>query len=237
MRSAILIIISILLIGGGIFIRSQYSSQYQARLIQTIQNNLETEFGRMEEEAKSLMIEHLQPASDKWDDVTHFFIHADSARIITWNRNFFLPGVASLESLSVGKKSLMQTPRGDFLILKWKAENSTSLYGVVVLTDRYPISNSFLSSQTNPVIFPLTNIQVADPLSKGGYPIVIENEAICRVLPENVHSQESIFSFILVGAGFAFFLFGLWSLTRWIQQRLNFDFAFLALLSGLVAIR
>ena len=237
MRSAILIFISILLIGGGIFSRSRYSSRFQAHLLQTIHDNLEDEFIRMEEEAKKLLAEHLAPTSDTWDKVNHFFIHADSSRIITWNRSYFQPGIAALQSLPAGKKTLMQTPRGDFLILKWNAENSTYLYGIITLADRYPIVNNFLSAQANPLIFPMTNVFIADPLSKGGLSLTIGNETICNILSENPRTHESLLSFLLLGAGFALFLYGLWSIIQWIQQRLNYDIAFLTFLSSFVVVR
>ena len=237
LRSIILIFVSLLLIIGGLFSRSRYSAQFQTHLVQKISDNLQEEFRQVEEEAASLMAQQLSPVSATWDQANHYFIHADSSHIITWNRNYFLPGIKTLQSFIVGRRSLMQTPRGDFLVLKWKAENSSYLYGIITLTDRYPIANSFLSTQANPVIFPLTNVLIANPLSQGGDLLVINNEAICVVLSEKQLAHESLLSFLLLSSGIIVFLLGLWSVTQWISHRLNYDLAFITLFAGLVAVR
>lgn len=236
-RSAVLLFLSMLLMGGGMFTRSQYSKNFHQHLMEIIQENIGNEFLVIEKEAKALQEDHLLPSSDQWDMVNHFFIHADSSHIITWNRNYFLPGIAFFQSSSVGGSTFIQTPRGDFLVMKWPADEGTFLYCILTLSDRFPIVNNFLPPQSNASIFPLSDIQLADAQKVEGDPLIVKNERLFTVLPGKPVLHESIFSFILTMSGVIFFLVGLWYLIKSLQSRFNYDIAFLVLFIGLLSLR
>ncbi|MEQ8425639.1 MAG: hypothetical protein RIA63_13070, partial [Cyclobacteriaceae bacterium] len=106
-RSIILFVIGLVLIALGEYL-SGSTDRDVAELISEIESNVTREILEIENEASSLMED-----STAWNIVTHSFFLMDSAHVLRWNKNDFLPDLRTVQDdFSL---RLLQWPRGIFL--------------------------------------------------------------------------------------------------------------------------
>ncbi|MEJ0056046.1 MAG: hypothetical protein WDN75_10535 [Bacteroidota bacterium] len=241
-QSLYLIILSITLIAGGLFIRSQYSKTFYTHLRSIIEENAVREFSIIDNEASLILKDSARVSSRSWDDADHFFIHIRNGRPLTWNRSDFLPDISSL-STAPDSIDFIKSSRGDFLVKRWELEDQSSLYCVLRLIDRYPIINNFLSSQPDPALFPVKDMEVLGPSSSTGEPVMLNGKTIFKIAPEKPETHESMVSFLLLLSGLALLVSGLWSFKGSLEKSFGFDLAlaamvvvFFALRMGMIAI-
>ena len=234
-RSLGLSITAILLIVGGWFVRTQYSAKYNEILPGSIQKKLDDQFTQIDQEADRIIADHLSVASPAWDDAKHFFVQMDGNTVVEWNRTTFLPDLGPLSKID--SITFIDSPRGASLIKRWAIEDGSSLFCVLMLTDRYPIINNFLSSQWNADIFPEKDVQILAPYHSTGQPLVMNGKVAFMILPQSLQIRESTFSVLLLSMGVIVLLVVLWRLIRKFEKNLNFDLAFVSLFSGLISIR
>jgi len=234
-RGLLLILSSILLLAGGLFVRSQYSTDYHPHLVSVIQRNLISELNILDEEAENILNSQLLPSSPSWDEATHFFVHADSSKVITWNRTDYFPSLPSL--ILSDTISFIQTIRGDLLVKRWTQADQSSLYGVLKLVDRYPIVNNFLSTQWDPAIFPAKDIQLFRSFISNGEPVLLNGKVIFKISTSKNGAHESALSFLMMMAGIILLLVWLWKLKNTLEKKINYDASFIAIALGLLSIR
>lgn len=234
-RTVVSLVLGLLLVMGGLWMRSYESGQFHQQLLKTIQTNLDREFLEVDEEAKILLRDNLVVSSPAWDKAKHFFIKVDNSGVIAWNRTYFLPDLASLS----GADSIiyLRAVRGDFLIKKWQAPDGSSLFCVVKLMDRYPIINDFLSTQWEPSIFPAKDISIVGPYLPMGDALTVQNQVVFRILPEKSEGHESGLSFMLIMAGWLLLLAAVDALRRTLEHMRRYDESFILMLLSLLAIR
>ncbi|CAN5386627.1 HAMP domain-containing sensor histidine kinase [soil metagenome] len=234
-RTLYLLLLSIILIGGGLLIRSQYSRKFYQHLVATISQNSEREFLAIGKEAERILADKAAAMSPAWDQVTHFFVHADSARIITWNRTDYLPDPPSVsfsDDIAFSRSS-----RGDFLMRRWPLDDGSFLYCIVNLTDRYPIVNNFLAAQWDPSLFPVKDIVIVNPSSTTGYPILVKGKVVFRIAPKKPEIHDSAFSFFLLMSGLGLLIAALWRIKNFLERSFNYDLALVSLFLALLLIR
>lgn len=235
LRSAGVLTVSVILILGGIFVRNRYADSYGAQHAERTSQNLTEELRSIEAEAQALLKDKLQETSPYWENANHFFIAAEGNRTITWNRNSYFPELSELNPEL--HRQFVETHRGDYLILNWKGSNGVCLYGVLSLTNRYPISNTFLSSSSNSDIFSQKLVRLEPPESVLGTPISVDNQTIFRMVFEDGRTHESLWSLIFLVSGVFVFVWGLILLRNSVQQKLGYDLAFVIYFLGLLGIR
>ncbi|NOT73846.1 MAG: HAMP domain-containing histidine kinase [Cyclobacteriaceae bacterium] len=233
-NSLLLLLLSVLLISGGLLIRSQYAKSFHGDLLIHIQKNAEAELVSINADAKKL-ISNLSVNSTSWDEVDHFFVHADSTHIISWNRSDFLPDLTSFS----GNDSIVfiKSQRGDFLLKRWNLPDRSTLYCVLELADRYPIINNFLSSQWNSSIFPVRDLTITSPLSFVGESVSVDGRVLFKIIPEKPDVHESGLSFLLIAL--AFFIIGIltWNYRRIIEKSYGYDVTLVFLFVILLGVR
>ena len=234
-RSIWLLLLSVLFIATGLLARAYFSGRFNQTLVTTIQENIQSKFSSLDEEAQQLLRDKVAVSSEVWDQAQHFFMLLDSNRVVAWNRTYFLPNVAALQL--VDSVAFESSSRGDFLVKKWPAHSGLNLFGIVKLTDRYPIINNFLASQWEPSIFPVKDLQIFGPTDSKGTPIVVAGKTLFRILPEKPEVHESVLSFILLSAGVLLLLMGLWTLREYIERNYGYTLALSVLFIGLLGIR
>ena len=235
LRSAGLLLLSALLIGSGWLARLQYSEEFNEKLHDTVQHNLDDEFILIEKEAKLLIEDHLSVSSKAWDEARHFFLQVDGNTIVVWNRTTFLPDIGPLASID--SISFIDSPRGASLIKRWAIDDGSSLFCVLMLSDHYPIINNFLSPQWNTAIFPEKDIQILAPYNSVGHTIVVNGKPVFGILPQNQQAHESTFSFLLLLTGFSLLLYAWWRLKLVLELNHAYDLAFVVLFMGLLSTR
>ena len=234
-RSIGLLLLSVLFIGTGLLTRIYFSGKFHQKLVTTIQHNVESEFALMDREAKQLLEDQCDVSSPVWDQAHHFFVLADNNRILAWNHSYFLPNLALLTL--VDSVAFESSSRGDFLVKKWPTVSGSSLYGILKLTDRYPIINNFLSSQWEPTIFPIKDLQIFGPAVLSGEPVVANGKTLFRILPEKPEVHESVLSLFLLSSGVLLLFIAVWKFKEFFEKSFSYDLALFILLMGLLGIR
>ena len=230
-----LLFLSMLLIGAGLLTRLYYSKKFQANLSSQIQQNILREFQSIDVEARQLLKDRLSVSAPMWDEAKHFFIRVDNDRIVAWNRTYAVPDL-TIDS-DDDSVSFVSSSRGDFLLRKWRSDGESVLFCVLKLTDRFPIINNFLSSQWEPSIFPIRNIQIIAPGKDTGEEIKVFGKVLFRIVPQRSDAHESTVSFLLLIAGTLALFVAWWSLVRWVGKSYGYDAAFGVLFLGLLGIR
>ncbi|CAN5227214.1 HAMP domain-containing sensor histidine kinase [soil metagenome] len=234
-RSYLLVVVSIVLLAGGLFVRSRYSREFHPLLVSTIQKNIASELDVADQEAKRIIADDLSPDSPAWDEADHFFVHTDSNRMITWNQTDYLPDLSAITNNDT--LVFIQLGRGDFLIRRWVVEDRSSLYVVIKLIDRYPIINNFLSTQWNPSIFPVRELEVFNPLVSAGEPILINGKLIFKIAVSKVEAHENLLSLLLLLTGIAFLIVWLWKCRAHLERHFSVDASFALVVTGLLLVR
>ena len=234
-RSLGLLLLSVVFIGTGLLTRIYFSGKFHQKLVTTIQYNVESEFALMDREAKQLLEDQCDVSSPVWNQVHHFFVLADSNRILAWNHPYFLPNMTLLTL--VDSVAFESTSRGDFLVKKWLTVSGSSLYGILKLTDRYPIINNFLESQWAPSIFPIKDLQIFGPAVLKGEPIVANGKTVFKILPEKPEVHESVLSLFLLSAGVVLLFIAVWRVKVFFERSFGYDLALCILFIGLLGIR
>jgi two-component system nitrogen regulation sensor histidine kinase NtrY len=233
-RTLGLLLLSLLLVSGGLWIRSYYTFRFHEQLIRAIQKNIDNELLIVDKEAGELLGD-LAMSSPAWDRATHFFIHVDSNQMVGWNRTDFLPDLVSITTTDT--ITYLKSVRGDMVVRKWAVRDGSSLFCVLKLTDQYPIINNFLSAQWESAIFPAREIRIVDPITPSGNPVFVNGRVLFKIWPPKPEVHESIWSFTLLLTGLLAFLTFVWRFRQWMQKAMGYDAAFLGMLLVFLALR
>ena len=205
-------------------------------VIARISKNLSAEIETIDSEASQLV-----SSTDEsvWRTVSHSFFLMDSATVLRWNGNQFLPDLRLMQEDF--KIKLLQSSRGSFLVKKWRLSSRVTLISVVPLFEKYSISNRYLIPTWNTQIFGGIDAEISDPLSSEGYPISFKGSILFKVqFSSSSLEQYSTSDLITLLSGWIAlltFLVGLYFLTIEFHKRRDFGLAFFTLLIGLTLIR
>lgn len=208
-RSILFFCIGLVFILAGLYFESASGSR--SALLQEIKQHLTQEITSVEEEAAGL----LEADTIHLNGVTHSFFLMDTANVLQWNNNAFLPDIRTVQDEFSTR--LLQWPRGIFLLKKWKLENGTFLLGVITFQNRYKINNRYLVSGWNKEIFPTQDVIIGD-LSGDGEAFIWEGKPIFKLGLSTINSQKQdtdwlVFNLIICGLLFLV-IGGCWGIHR-----------------------
>ncbi len=233
-QTVILIILAALMLAGGIALRSKHGSGYADELRAQVEANLTSEYAEIEQEANNLLRDSAAITSPAWDRAEHFFVYTENLSIVAWNRNQYVPD----QSIFLGPDTIdfLSNQRGDFLLKRWPWGKG-ALVNILSLTDRYPITNNFLSPQVNEAILPLKDTRLVSPTGSAGDPVHFNGRVVFRIQTPAVELRDSPWSFTLLAIGLGLIGAVLYRGCQHIASSLSPDAALLALLASLYTIR
>ncbi len=224
------------LFASGWWLRGYYARQYPTVLIRDIQARLNTEFEKVYGEATAIMDDSLLASSPSWDQASHFFFHVSKGKVKSWNHNFYLPNISSLPDV---RDSLLFLTggRGDYLLFNWAAADDSRLYCLVTLSERYPITNSFLSPQVNRLIIPDREIALRSAEDPSGDPVMKNGKVLFKVLAGQQDKRESWVSFLLISACMACILLLIREMHVLVRKMAGEDVSFVTIIVSLLFLR
>ncbi len=236
-KSLLFFVTALLFVGAGAFYHFTYNASFnEVTIADEVSANLKRELGRIELEAKKLS--GLEASDAAWSLASYSFFLVDSLGIKAWSKNDFTPDFNQLQESFQYK--LIQIPRGDFLIRKWEVKSNLFLICVLPLTERYKVSNQYLSPQWNSSLFPVNGIKIVDVSEAVGTTICLAGQACYFkiVLDSTVENYPSDgISLVLVTIGIFFLLVSIFKFLQFFHQRQHYDVVFLLLFFLLFLIR
>ena len=232
-RSIVLLLLSACSLIAGLWLRSQYNADLPGNILAKVEENIQSEFEIIDQEALLLLSEKLSPASSAWDEVSHYFVYVDSMGIRAWSRNSFMPDPASW--LDENNVTFASNHRGEFLMKKWQVDNGF-LVCQLTLKDRYQITNNFLKPAFNAEIFPIDEVDVVSP-SGIGEPVSFQKKTIFRLLISQPETQDSHWSFGALLVALILLFAGLYGFGRDLEKRWGCDTTLFMLLAAFFGIR
>lgn len=227
-------LIALLCLAASFGIRStQPSAWSKEEIAAVVSANLQQELEAIDREAKQI-----QADSGSWNTLTHFFLLVDSAHILRWNQNDFIPDLRMLTD-SV-KIRWVQNLHGDYVIKKIRTDAHHYLVGIVPLIERFKISNSFLEPQWNEAVFPASNIQIIDPLFLDSPPVTTaQGNILFRINSSDAGNfiEEDPIAVLLYWAGMIALLIALCLWTYLFYQSGKAECGFLLLTISLFVLR
>ena len=167
-----LILPGIFLIAAGLYWNSRQIDDSQ--VARSIVYKLVRELEQIDAEAKRI----INGSTDAWSRTTHSFYLLDSAGIVAWSKNDFLPDRSQLDAEF--SLRLLEVPRGTFLVKKYTLDDNRYLVALLTLKDRYKINNRYLVSGWNSTLFSTQDIALADTFSPG-YVFAWEGQPIFKL--------------------------------------------------------
>lgn len=158
-KPLLITLLGLLLVASGLYWNARQVDHFQ--VASEINKKLEEELMEIDREAKRL----INAGSPAWGKVAHSFYLMDSARVLAWSNNEFLPDNKILqEDFSL---RLLVVPRGIFLVKKYRMGESRLLVALLTLKDRYKINNRYLVSEWNSRIFPTQDVVLSEATAAG----------------------------------------------------------------------
>lgn len=178
-KQSFLLVLFLAWTGSGI-----YTSNRANRLTSTkdqsqqIASNLEHVLVTIGEEAKNI-VEELQNGKNLPSSSFAFLLIKNDS-LVAWNDHHFIPPVHHL--LEDFDTKFLKENAGEFLVQKWKVDQSSFLVGIVPLHVQYKISNNYLTPRWNEEIFESQDIGLLDPADAQGFPVELNNKVFFRIL-------------------------------------------------------
>jgi len=230
----ILILFSAIAFAAGFWVRSQVTRQFPVALFERIEENLSVEYAAIDREAELLRNDSCATGSPLWNEVEHVFVRTDSSGIITWNRNQYIPEPVAWRS--AGALNFYSNQRGEFLLKKWPVQGGY-LVNILVLRDRYSITNAFLIPTLNTSIFPVRELDIVGATGSIGTAIRIEGEPVFRVEAGLVETRDNMASLILFAVGLALLVGALYRGAGILGHAVGPDVTVLALIAVIYLVR
>ncbi len=235
LRSGWFFLLALVFFVAGLAIRSRYSANFNENLAGDVSSALARALDGMDEEADQFLKPGLSDSSEFWNSAKNFFLHIEGNRVLAWSRNEYFPDIQSLHE--AGDISCVFSARGEFIVKNWSLPNGTSLVGILRLTDRYPIINSFLSPQWNSSLIRVSNARILPSSEVQGYPVIVKGKTLFKLFPETQDQHESFISFLLMGLAFVLSGIAIVKVKIFIEERYGFDLSFAFLFVSLILMR
>jgi len=227
-------LLSAIAFAAGFWVRSQATSQFPSALLARIEENLATEYAAIDREAELLRKDSVTFGSALWDELEHVFVRTDSSGVTIWNRNQYIPEPVAWRSQ--GALNFYSNQRGEFLLKKWPVTGGY-LVNILVLRDRYPITNAFLISTLNANIFPVKELDIVGATGSIGAPIHVADEPVFRVEAGLVETRDNLASLILFVVGLALLVGALYRGAGILGHAVGPDVTVLALIAVIYLVR
>ncbi len=161
----VLPLLSLLLLLGGVGWHQYFKTQFQeTQLNRSISRNLEGEIQEMDRQASRIAKTTFRELKSK--PLPDAFYLLDSGELCAWGSNKFVPESALLEDTFEIK--YLNNHRGDYLLKKWLLDSGRLLVGLLPLLEKYKITNKYLQTSWNRMIFPVDGLLITDVNSPTG---------------------------------------------------------------------
>ena len=167
LKSGWVFLVAVVLFAAALAIRSRYSAHFNENLAGNVSSALTAALDRMDEEASQFLKPGVSDSSDLWNSAENFFLRIDGGSVRAWSRSEYFPDIPSLTAAR--DVSCVFSSRGEFVVKNWSMPDGSLLVGILRLTDRYPIINSFLSPVSGDQLLKgaaLNAVQIAEELLK-----------------------------------------------------------------------
>lgn len=196
-KSGILLLVALGFLVLGIFSSNLFVEPItEDELALQVSKSLQREVLKAQREAK-VLLDDPNPERLSWTKLNYSFFLLDSARVIAWSKNSFLPESYSL--LNSSQFSLLRVARGDFITRKWPLDNGRYLILVLPLIEQYSIENQYVKPQWNNRIF-ATPSKIHDLNSASGSLVCVEGDICLFKVSRDLETESSshYLGFILI---------------------------------------
>jgi two-component system nitrogen regulation sensor histidine kinase NtrY len=209
------LVVAFALLAFSVYWRVQERAPDTAAIVKQIEHQIERESNALKRDAEA--IRGAIANSSEWPSSKYVFILYDSGEIIQWNSHVAVPDT---RDLSQDALRLVSNGGSQFLAMSFDLGAGRRLNGYILLQERYPIQNQYLSAGLNPDIFPVEEIVIHQ--GDLGNPIQIAGINLFRV---SFNTAGKAFQWPWLGwltliLGSVLLLWATWKIVRvWRDQR------------------
>lgn len=155
-RLLVYFVLAVTLLAFSIYWRGREQKPNLPFIAKQIEKNIEQETSELNAGAARI-IQAIRDSTD-WPASKHIFILYDSAKALQWSTNQMVPDTRGVHSDTL---RLMSNGGSYFLVKSFPVRNhDVHLNGYILMQERYPIQNQYLSSHLNTEIFPYDNLSI-----------------------------------------------------------------------------
>lgn len=178
-QTRLLIGLCLIFIAGGIVSAFQVNQSVSSESTALkIQENLTKALTGIDHEAGNQLDRIRQGKSLAISDIQ--FLLIDEVKIIEWSDNRYIPSFYIL----TGEYNLryIRLASGDFIVKRFPVDSGRTLVAIIPLHIQYRISNDYLRPYWHPDIFENHHVVISLPELAQGFPIIINDQIIFKVL-------------------------------------------------------
>ena len=166
-RLILCFIAACLLLSFSVYWRTQLLEPDVEFIAKRIQKNIERKLIELDKDA-GLILDSIQHKRD-WPVTSNGFLLYDSSRALQWNVSHAIPDLRDFHGEIV---QLVSNGGSVFLTKNYAVDSAGQhLIGLILLQERFPIKNQYLSDSFNPSIFPESEINLMQ--NGQGTPVVV----------------------------------------------------------------
>ena len=235
-KSSFLLITSIACLVLGIFSSDLLVKPVsESELALQVSESLQHEMQEAEREAK-IVLDNPVAENASWTKLNYSFFLFDSAKVVAWSKNNFLPDTYSM--LNGSQLNFLSVTRGDFVIKKWPLGENRYLILVIPLLERYSIENQYVQPHWNDRIFssPLVLHDLSNSI--GSLVCIENNQCLFKVSKDRESESSSDYAglILILGAIISFIIYLVVLVNQYHEQK-KYQFVFLILAFSLGAMR